>query len=72
MEFKETRIALLTKEDKALLNEVEKARLEADHATAKAQAAARLFWEHLRDEHHLSFRASHYIRNNNIYKYDLI
>ena len=68
MEFKEVKVATLSKEDKALLREVAKAKEEAEVARGRVASLHTLFWERLGVEHRLSFGNIHHIRGNSIYK----
>jgi len=68
MEFKEVKVATLTKDDKALRKKVEEASIEANYAFARVDGLHRLFWQQLRDNHNLFSSTPLFIRGNNIYK----
>ena len=71
MEFKETKVATLSKNERVLWEEISRTQKEMSDATSKAKASYELFWQHLILEYGLPGGKTCFIKDNSIYKYDL-
>ena len=68
MEFKEIKVGTLSKEEKALLEHLVSLRAEGERLLAEHQNKLVLFWDALRENHHLSYSGNHHIKGNTIYQ----